>query len=342
MKIAIHNGKTGFHKRWVSYCEQKGIPFKLVNVYANDIIQQVDDCDALMWHFRQNDPRDVLFARGLHFALEQAGKVVFPDFRTAWHFDDKVGQKYLLEAIGAPLVPTYVFYSKDDALSWAARVDFPKVFKLRGGAGSACVQLVHSRAQARRMIRRAFGRGFTAYDPWDSLKERWRKFQLGKAGFLEVIKGIARFVRPPDYSRVIGPQRGYIYFQDFLPGNDSDTRIIVIGQRAFALKRMTRANDFRASGSGIFAYAREVFDERCVRLAFDLTAKLGAQCVAYDFIFDQHRQPLLVEISYGFVAEVYDPCPGYWDAGLRWHEGAFNPQGWMVELVANEVVATGG
>src|SRR5690625_3021554 len=62
--------------------------------------------------------KDVMAARKILFALEHAGVQVFPDFRTAWHFDDKVAQKYLLEAIGAPLVPSYVFYDKEQALTW--------------------------------------------------------------------------------------------------------------------------------------------------------------------------------------------------------------------------------
>ncbi len=56
-----------------------------------------------MWHFHQGSPRDILFAKQLIFALQTSGKRVFPDFNTVWHFDDKVGQKYLLEAIEAPI-----------------------------------------------------------------------------------------------------------------------------------------------------------------------------------------------------------------------------------------------
>ena len=44
-------------------------------------------------------------------------------------------------------------------------------------------------------------------------------------------------------------------------------------------------------------------------------------------------KPKIVEISYGFSPEGYDPCPGYWDKNLTWHEGKFNPYGWMVEEV---------
>lgn len=335
MKIAIHNKPGSFSDRWVSYCEKKGIDYKLVNCYTSDIMRQLADCDALMWHFSQNSPKDFLFAKQLIYSVEAAGKKVFPDFHTAWHFDDKVGQKYLLEAIDAPLVPTWVFYDKKEALQWARSISYPKVFKLRGGAGSQNVKLVHSLAEAERLIRKAFGRGFPLFDAWGSLKERWRKYRLGKTGAKDLLKGLVRFVIPPPYARAKGREVGYVYFQDFIPNNDHDIRIIVIDGKAFGLKRYVRENDFRASGSGVFGYAREEFDERCVQIAFDLTEKLKSQSAAYDFIFNQDNTPLLVEISYGFVKEVYDPCPGYWDKNLNWFEGEFDPYGWMVKDLVN-------
>ncbi|MEG2191517.1 MAG: hypothetical protein RRY05_09125 [Bacteroidales bacterium] len=32
-------------------------------------------------------------------------------------------------------------------------------------------------------------------------------------------------------------------------------------------------------------------------------------------------------------AAIYDNCEGYWNMDLKWHQGEFNPSGWMVELV---------
>lgn len=329
--IAIHHKPGSFSDRWIAYCQSKGIEYKLVDCYQSDIMAQLQDCEALMWHFSQNSPKDFLFAKQLIFSVEASGKKVFPDFHTAWHFDDKVGQKYLLEAIGAPLAFTWVFYEKQQALDWAKKTDFPKVFKLRGGAGSQNVRLVNSPKEARRLIRKAFGRGFPAYHALGSLKERWRKYRLGKSDGKDLLKGLVRFIIPPPHARAKAREKGYVYFQEFIPGNESDTRIIVIDKKAFALKRFVRKNDFRASGSGNFAYAKEEFDDRCVKMAFELTNKLKSQSAAYDFIFDKNNNPLLVEISYGFVKEVYNPCPGYWDKDLNWHEGKFDPYGWMVD-----------
>src|SRR5690606_25188482 len=131
-------------ERWIEYCKKENIDYKLVNAFDNDIIQQLADCDGFMWHHHHGDFKDVLAAKKIHFALEHAGIKVFPDFKTAWHFDDKVAQKYLLEAIEAPLVPSYVFYDKKTALEWAEKTSYPKVFKLKGGAGATNVKLVKS------------------------------------------------------------------------------------------------------------------------------------------------------------------------------------------------------
>jgi hypothetical protein len=67
----------------------------LVNCYSDDLIEQLLGCEALMWYFIHNDHKDNIIAKQILFSLEHTGFIVFPDFRTAWHFDDKVAQKYL-------------------------------------------------------------------------------------------------------------------------------------------------------------------------------------------------------------------------------------------------------
>ena len=330
MKIAIHHKENDFSAKWIEYCEKHQISHKVVNCYDNDIIQQLEECDALMWHFNQSNPKDILFAKQLIFALESAGKKVFPDFYTAWHFDDKVGQKYLLEAIKAPLVPSYVFYDEQEAIRWIQEASFPKIFKLRRGAGSAHVKLAENSSVAKQLVKKAFSRGFSQYDKIQNLKDRWYQYRNGKTGFWNVTKGVLRFAKTTEFARVAGPERGYIYFQDYIPENDFDIRVIVIDGKAFAIKRLVRDGDFRASGSGHVRFEKHHFDEETIRLSFQIAEKVNSQCLAIDYVF-QDGEPLVVELSYGFIKEVYYSCTGYWDRELNWHEGAFDAQGWMVE-----------
>lgn len=336
MQIGIHQTNDSFSDRWIAYCETQHISYKIVDCNKSDIIQQLADCDALMWHFHHASPKDVLFAKQLLYSVKASGKQVFPDFDTVWHFDDKVGQKYLLEALDIPFVPSYVFYTKKAALEWADLTAFPKVFKLRGGAGSANVRLARTKADAIKLIRQSFGRGFSQYDGLSNLKERIRKFRNGKTSLFDVFKGFIRLFHTTDFAKVHGKDKGYAYFQNFIANNDSDIRVIVIDGKAFALKRMVRKNDFRASGSGEIFYEKELFDSETIKLSFEIANKLHTQCVALDFVY-QNEKPFVVEISYGFSVTGYDPCVGYWSSDMNWHEGLFNPQGWMVELIIKSI-----
>lgn len=329
MKIAIHNSKGSYSDRWILYCNTNSIEYKLVNCYANDIIDQLEDCDALMWHFHHASPKNFLFAKQLLYAVQAADKKVFPDFNTIWHFDDKVGQKYLLESLNIPCINSYVFYDKKEVLEWIKITEFPKVFKLRGGAGSVNVQLVKTAFTAKKLVNKAFSKGFK-HDSLVPPGEVYDKYKKGKLPFIAVLKAVIRTFVPTQFAKMNGREIGYIYFQDFIPDNDHDIRVIVTGDKAFAIKRMTRENDFRASGSGNILYEKELFDKKTIQLSFVIAKKLKTQCLAFDFVYDNGK-PLVVEISYGFSMVGYDPCPGYWDSNLQWHEGKFNPYGWMIE-----------
>ena len=334
--IAIHKNKGSFYERWSVYCHKHNIPFLEVNCYNSNIIEKLKGIKALLWHHNHNNPKDIVFAKQLLFALEQKGIIVFPDFNSGWHFDDKIGQKYLLEAIGAPLIKTYVFYSKEDALQWIKSTNFPLVFKLRGGAGSSNVKLVKNKGQATQLIQQAFGKGFAAFDPVASFAERFRNFKNGKTNFTDLLKGLARFIVYPKNALVKGRENGYVYFQEFIKNNDGDIRVVVIGDKAFAIKRLNREKDFRASGSGEIRYDKSLFDLDTIALAFKLAGRLKTSVVAFDFLY-KNKQPVVVEISYGFTKEGYDDCPGYWDQTMNWHEGAFDPYGWMIEDVLHKI-----
>lgn len=335
MKIAIHHRPGSFSDRWIEYCKKNSIDYKIVNAYADDIVRHVSDCDAFMWHHHHADVRDSLFAKQLLYSLESSGIKCFPDFRTTWHFDDKVGQKYLLEAIHAPMVRSYVFYNQAEALSWAEKTKYPKVFKLRGGAGSNNVLLATDCKESCRYIKKAFGKGFPQVSMANLWADNMRNLREGRISLSLFLKSLVSFyLKPGSYHKKHNPEKGYVYFQEFIPGNTCDIRVCVIGERAFALKRNVRHGDFRASGSGNIIYDVDQIDERCVKIAFELNQKLRTQCIAIDFVFEENGNPLIVEISYGFASAAYDKCEGWWDNKLNWHpECGFDFCGWMVELL---------
>ena len=335
IKIAIVSKKGSFSDEWIDYCKQNGLIYKTINPYDTNVVENTSDCNIVMFPIFQHDYRDMIFAKSLMYSLQAAGKKVFPDFNTVWHFDDKIAQKYLLEAINAPLAPTYVFYTEEEAIEWAKSTTYPKVFKLKGGAGASNVKLARNLKEATDLIKKSFRNGFKQYRWKEVMKEEFRKYKNGKGSLKAVIRPIyLNFFKkfPTEFAHYHGNECGYAYFQEFIPNNNCDIRICIVGDKAFGLKRLTRENDFRASGSGNIIYRKVEIDERCVKIAFEINKKLNMQSIAYDFVFDAGNNPLIVEISYGYAGPAYKKCEGYWTEDMQWHSGEnFNFCGWIIE-----------
>lgn len=335
MKVAIHHRKGSFSERWISYCKENNIDFEIVNAFDADFLHRMNNFDVFMWHHHQSLYEDTLLAKTLLFALEHAGVKVFPDFKTGWYFDDKVAETYLLEALDLPVVPSKIFYDKASALKWLDSTDFPKVFKLKNGASGANVRIVKSRKEAIKYVQRSFGRGYPQYDGIERFKESLRIYFRKESSLLRPIKSLIRVFVPTKFSRWSAKERGYCYFQDFIPNNGFDTRVIVIGDKAFAMKNLIRANDFRASNSGDFLFERADINEECIKLAFEAQKRMGSQSMGFDIIESKDGQLFILEMGYGFIADIYRSCPGYWDRNMNWHEKTFYPQDWMIEQVLN-------
>ncbi|MBN3582430.1 hypothetical protein JYB64_08520 [Algoriphagus aestuarii] len=340
IKIAIQEAKNEdfFTFKWLYYCKKHDINHVVVNVYNNDIIEQVEGCDIFLWHYSNYDYRDQVFAKQLLYSLETRGITVFPDFKTSWHFDDKLGQKYLLEVINAPVITTYAFYDKKSALEWARNTNYPKVFKLRRGSGSNNVILVNNKEQSNKIINKAFGRGFPFYNKRASFVDRIRRHKRNGKFFLGLFKSIYRHFVIPDNVRLVPKEMGYVYFQDFIENNGFDIRVIVIGDKAFALKRFVREGDFRASGSGNIIYDESEINIDCIRIAFEVNESLNMQTVAYDFVISKiDGKAYIGEISFGYASTAYTACTGYWDQSLNFHKEKFEFQEILFNNILNKI-----
>lgn len=337
MKIAIHHRPGSYSEYWIGYCQKHNIQYKIVDAYANDIIEQVADCDAFMWHFHPLIYKDFLFAKQLIYVIEkQMEKVTYPNYDTCWHFDDKIGQKYLLEAIKAHLVPTYIFYARDEALEWIQHTTFPKVFKLRSGEKSTNVWLVENITQAKKLIEKAFSFGIQKNRHLIRVYQRWNQFRKGKCSLKWFLKGI---ITPYSYKeRFYKEELGYVYFQDYMPNNNFDIRITIINNRAVAVKRLNRKNDFRASGSGMHIFDKEQIDIEFIKTAFEIYRQLKMQSSTFDFLRNKNGQIVLSEISYNYDIKTGKNYPGYWDDNLIWHKTEnLNINDWIINNVIEKI-----
>ncbi|MDZ4204287.1 MAG: hypothetical protein U1C46_05655 [Bacteroidales bacterium] len=287
--------------------------------------EQVAGLDFLIYQWGQWD-YDRQIAQTVLPIVENEYKVTcFPDRRTSWHFDDKVAEYYLLRAHGFPMIKSWIFWDREKALSWVETAKYPVVFKLKSGAGSNGVVLVKKPEVARCLINRMFGKGIIPGEIPVKGATQWKDFNLYKFARHKV-GNLQRRMRGEDAERCWVPNKNYALFQQFLPNNDFDTRVTIIGQHAFAFRRFNRDNDFRSSGSGKINYDPAEVDLNHVRKAFEISRTMGFQSMAYDFLYNENGKSEICEISYTYIDQAIFNCPGHWDSNLNWHSGHYWPQ----------------
>jgi glutathione synthase/RimK-type ligase-like ATP-grasp enzyme len=327
-QLRLPDGRSESHSaRWSERARQHGLNVREVNVWKNDILEQLQGCDAFMWRYF-HVPRDRRLAQRLMPVVEhQLGIPIYPDWRTAWHYDDKVAQKYLLEAAGIPAPQTWVFWNMESAREFLATAEYPLVWKLSGGASSESVELLRSQPQAEEALERMFHEGIVLPRVMWWPPARWTGRQRVKQTMRALLLG--RTNRPHKSPTAVELHNNYLYLQEFVADNDGDLRVTVVGRRAFAFRRFNRPDDFRASGSGDFDLDPAAVDVDAVRLGFRVAQLLGTQSVAIDFL-RRDSSYVVGEVSYAYVTWVVHECPGHWvlgeDGELFWVDGQMWPE----------------
>lgn len=339
--IAIHPDRQrltsgriqSFSERWIEALRARGHEARAVDAYGPALFDQLRGCDAFMWWFAHL-PLPRKLAMRVVQAVEHGLRIpVFPTWRTIWHFDDKIAQYYLLAAAGIPVPPTWILWRRDQAMEFCRTLRYPVVIKLASGITSENVGLVRSYEEARYWIAQLFDFGVT---------DLGREPVLHPRTILRRVRQSLRVLttghqRRPSVGGRTEPQKGYLLLQEFVPDNDFDTRITIIGNRAFAFRRLNRPDDFRASGSGLRDDDPAKIDLDSVRLAFQVAERLETQSVAVDVLY-RGGERVLTEISYYYEAWVVQACPGHWElrgsaAGgeLHWVEGQVPPEDAILE-----------
>lgn len=331
MKIAIlpdFDAPDCFATKWQRALENIGVSVEFVDLFHPEFWKCISASDGFMWRHR-HIPDNKIKALRLLGTIEYGMKIpVFPDIKTCWHYDDKIAQYYMLHTNCFPAVDSYVFWDKKRALDWCKSTSFPKVFKLASGAGSSNVVKVESAGEARQIIERAFDEGIFARSLPGMLlggirKKREKLKQLLRR-FRRSVAYVVQNRYPPLPSDWWLPEKNVVYFQDFLEENTFDTRIVVVGKRAFGFRRFNRPNDFRASGSGRLDYDPSSIDPEFLKIAFAISERFSFQSMAYDFLY-RKGVPVVIEMSYTFGNKA-GRCPGHWDRQLNWINGQMEPQ----------------
>lgn len=324
------NGKLcSYSEKYRELLVKNSIPFIMINPDSYSLLDDLKRCSHLLFRHSQGDTDIKIYETIFNIAHRVYGIKCSPNFETYWQYEDKIREYYLLRSHDFPIIDSRILWNYNHAEAFLKEATFPIVAKLPKGASSSNVVIVNSIDEGKRIINQVFNRGVKS----SGLKSRSNLQSLPKSGIFKFGRAQLRsslinlgIIRDKSEYPEWQIQKDAILFQKYLPGNTNDTRVTIIGKRALAFRRFVRKNDFRASGSGNFNMEPDKIDTRCIEIAFAISNKLKFSTMAYDFIYDENKNPNINEISYCFVDSAVRSCPGYWDENLSWHEGQNWPQ----------------
>lgn len=319
----IHS--TNWSKPWIEFCEINNLEFGVINPFQNNVNALLVNYDIVLWHFSNYSFKDMLIAKNILFTMEKLGKKVFPSIDDAWHFDDKLAETYLLQAINAPIPNSFYFYSLDDVKKRAKNLQFPIIAKLRNGSGSHNVKMLKSAQELMNYAEKMFSTGISSAPSLLYKASGNIKSAKSLKVFVNRAKRIPEFLRSLANAKKFNFERDYVYLQDYIKNEGYDLKIVVVGDKLSFIGRNIREGEFRASGGGDLFYSRQHVTMDVISSAFKTSDQLGFNCMGYDYVVDsQSGKGYIIEISYGFSHEALLSAKGYFDRNGTWFDEPLN------------------
>lgn len=220
--------------------------------------------DLIMWRaWHRPDDRDN--ARAKIQIIERFFNIpIFPNWDMYYSYDNKIIQNFILNKLKFSIPETWIFYDKNEALSFVNKAKFPLVSKCSEGACGDNVYLIKNQGELKNYIEECFSEeGTNTYFPW---------------------------VR----------QKGYVYLQEFIEG-DRDLRIITIGDKVELAFWRENKNSWKHNIAGGGSIDPGDIPKEAKSISLDLARKLRFHWCAFDIILKEDK-PLILEFSsiFGF------------------------------------------
>jgi glutathione synthase/RimK-type ligase-like ATP-grasp enzyme len=315
--------KKTFIGKFMSILELNKIDYKLIPFYnQKEFWDSINKSSHFIARYRGTE-KDLSLMQAILPEIERNGVYALPNFNTAYHCGDKSRLAPFYEANNINHPKTYLFWEIEHVISVldSGSIVFPVIVKLRRGASSTNVIKVNNKKQLLKLAKNIFLKGVkpgmleeAAYGSGYFLSLILKSLKKQSAQSIKDLRHKLHYIRLNDTREI---ESSCLIVQQYHPNNSFDTRITIIGDRAFGFRRFNRKDDFRASGSGLIDYDTNEIDSSMIKLAFELSKKFDFQTMAYDFIYDTEGNPTVLEHNFTYVDSAVSKCPIYWDQDLN-------------------------
>lgn len=246
-RFGILRNAAQYHSHYVSACLELGVPFRVLDVYAEDWLDRIagSGCDAfLVWPDAFLSVWGRMLKDRVNVIEDDLGFPVVPSSRELWAYEDKRRMAYWLRSHGVPHPRTWVFYDLRECESFVRACDLPIVYKASFGASSSGVRIFRDRKRLARFVRRVFSTGFVP-NGFDRRDRQWGSVLLQE--YLPAVKEW-RMVRIGE--SFFGHGKGRI--GDFHSGSGAVEWSVPEARHLDFLEQVTDAGGFRSMDVDVF------------------------------------------------------------------------------------------
>ena len=231
-------GALSFAAMWKEYADELGIDAEVIEPLQQGALDGIGSYDGFIWRYNFRLPWTDAAPRLMRSIEDDHGIPVWPERILRDIFENKIAQTYLLEAHDIPRPRTWIYWREEEALEALSTLPYPLVAKLSRGMKSDGVALVHSPAEARTLVKQMFSFGAQSLD----LLRNRRARMFGR--YTPMLSAMRK-------GRIAGHlEYGYVFLQEFLPGNTFDTRLVVQGDHVCGARRINRPGTFEPAEAG--------------------------------------------------------------------------------------------
>lgn len=232
---------------------------------------RIPDRGFVFMHMHHHPQVRILHKRCMAIMAMNPELILIPEYRSSVLYDDKLEQARQLSKW---MPRTRVFWTPGAARKFLENAPFPFISKSLDGASSHNVRLIATADDAKNEIRQAFS-------------DLGIKCRYGQQ------------------------QRGYLLWQDFIPGNAGDIRIIAVGTKRLILRRGNRPDRPMASGSGALTPIRSLDDHEIIAalaVADCFFEEEKMRWCGIDMVRDEKGKWFILECTVGWTLHGYYEC----------------------------------
>ncbi|MFB6225620.1 MAG: hypothetical protein ABEI13_04150 [Candidatus Paceibacteria bacterium] len=175
------------------------------------------------------------YIQDILYVIKKRGGELIPNFGLFLAHEDKLMQSLLVDGRDINYPKTYPIGTFEEGVETLKSISYPIVAKNAKGDSSNKVCEINNIQEGKKFLERNLSRDYS--------------FQKGS-----IIKKIYRQIR---YGKRYSKGVGRVILQEKIEDVSHDWKVLVFGNKLFTLKRFTRENDFRASGSGKFSFEED-------------------------------------------------------------------------------------